>query len=78
MSPIKRKAKITRENCATQTRRNIFWRYTRCSTGTLLFMQKQYLNKFPDLPHFTSLVFSIDHWNMTALFADNIQKVLNN
>ena len=41
-------------------------------------MQKQYLNKFPDLPHFTSLVFSIDHWNMTALFVDNIQMVLTN
>ena len=78
MSPIKRNEKITRENFGTQTTRSIFWRYTRCSTGTLHFIQFQFLNNFPDLPRFTSLVFLIDHWNMTALFVDNIQVVLNN
>ena len=31
--------KITCANCGTQTRRSIFWRYTRCSTGTLHFTQ---------------------------------------
>ena len=33
----------------------------------------QFLNNFPDLPRFTSLVFSIGRWNLTALFLDNIQ-----
>ena len=31
--------KFTRENCETQTKRNIFWRQMRCSTGTLHFTQ---------------------------------------
>ena len=39
MSPVKRNEKITRENCGTQTRRNIFWRYMRCSFGALYFIQ---------------------------------------
>ena len=38
----------------------------------------QFLNNFPDSPLFFSLVFSIDCWNMTARFVDNIQVVLNN
>ena len=38
----------------------------------------QFLNNYPDLPRFTSLVFSTDGWNLTALFHDNIQVVLNN
>ena len=33
----------------------------------------QFLNNFPDLPRFTSLVFSIGRWNLTAPFLDNIQ-----
>ena len=41
------------------------------------YSASQFLNNFPDLPRFTSWVFSIDHWNMTALFVDNIQVVLN-
>ena len=39
MSSVKRNEKITCENCGTQTRRSIFWQYTRCSTGTLHFTQ---------------------------------------
>ena len=31
--------KFTRENCETQIKRNIFWHYMRCSTGTLQFTQ---------------------------------------
>ena len=38
----------------------------------------QFLHNFPDLPRFTSLVFSIDRWNLTAPFLENIQVVLNN
>ena len=37
----------------------------------------QFLNNFADLPGYPTLVFSIDRWNMTALFVDNIQVVLN-
>ena len=78
MSPVKRNEKITRENCGTQTRKNIFWRYMRCSFGALHFTVFQFLNNFPDLPRFTSLVFSIGRWNLTAPFLDIIQGVLNN
>ena len=39
MSPIKGDGKITRENCGTQTRRNIFRRYMRCSFGALHFTE---------------------------------------
>ena len=38
----------------------------------------QLLNYFPDLPLFTSLLFSNDRWNLTAPFLDNSQVVLNN
>ena len=78
ISPVKRNEKITRENCGTQTRRSIFWRYTRCSTGSLHFIQTQFLHNLPDLPRFNSLVFSIEHWIMTPLSIDNIQVLLNN
>ena len=37
----------------------------------------QFLNNFPDLPRFPSLVFSIDRSNITALFVDKIQVILN-
>ena len=43
-----------------------------------IYSVSQFLNNFPDLPSFLSVVFSIDRWNMTALFVDNIQLVLNN
>ena len=33
--PSKATKNIICENCGTQIRRRIFWRYTRCSTGTL-------------------------------------------
>ena len=32
--------KITCENCGKQTKRSIFWRCTRCSTGRLHFTQR--------------------------------------
>ena len=38
----------------------------------------QFLNNFPDLPRFTSLVFSIRRWDLTASFPDNFQGCLNN
>ena len=38
-APVKRNEKIIRENCGTQTRRSNFWRYMRCSFGTLHFTQ---------------------------------------
>ena len=38
----------------------------------------EFLNNFPDLPRFTSLVLSIDRSNLTAFFVDNIRVVLNN
>ena len=44
MSPVKRNEKITLENCGTKTRRKIFWRYMRCSTGTLHFTQSPNLS----------------------------------
>ena len=37
----------------------------------------QFLNNFPDLPRFTSLVFSIGRSDLTAPFLDNIQGVPN-
>ena len=44
----------------------------------LFYSVSQFLNNFPDLPRFLSLVFSIDRWNMTAFFFDKIQVFLNN
>ena len=37
----------------------------------------QFLNNFPDLPRFPSLVFSIDRSNIAALFVDKNQVILN-
>ena len=71
--------KETFEKCGTQTRISLFWRHKRrCSTETLHFTVSQFLNNFPDLPLFTSLVFSNDRWNLPALFVDNCQMLLNN
>ena len=42
------------------------------------FSVSQFLNNFPYLHPFTSLVFSIGRWNLTSPFFDNIQGVLNN
>ena len=39
MSSVKLNERTTRENCGTQTRRSIFWRYMRFSFGTLHFTQ---------------------------------------
>ena len=44
----------------------------------LFYSVSEFLKNFPDLPLFTSLVFLIYRWNMTTLFADNIQVALNN
>ena len=44
MSLAKRNETISGENCGAKTRRSIVWRYTRCSTGTLHFIQ------CPDFP----------------------------
>ena len=38
----------------------------------------QFLNNFPDLFLLASLVFPNDPWNLTALFVDNSQVILNN
>ena len=46
--------------------------------GRINFLSDQFLNNFPDLPPFTSLVFSIGRWNLIPSFLDNIQGVLNN
>ena len=45
---------------------------------TSFYSVSQFLNNFPDLPLFTSLVFSTDRWNLPALFVDNCQMLLNN
>ena len=37
------------------------------------YSASHFLNNFPDLPPFPSLVFSIDRWNMTAIFIDNFR-----
>ena len=42
------------------------------------FSVSQFLNNFPDLFPFNSLVFSNDRWNLTGIFVDNSQVVLNN
>ena len=41
--------------------------------GRFIYSVSQFLNNFPHLPSFPSLVFSIDRWKMTALFVDNSQ-----
>ena len=79
MSPVKRNEKITRENCGTQTRKKHFLTlYEMFIWGASFYSVFQFLNNFPDLPRFTSLVFSIGRWNLTAPFLDNIQGILNN
>ncbi len=40
---------------------------------TSFYSVSQFLNNFPDLPLFTSLVFSNNRWNLSALFVDNCQ-----
>ena len=40
---------------------------------TSFYSVSQFLNNFPDLHLFTSLVFSNDRWNLPALFVDNCQ-----
>ena len=78
MSPVKPNKKITRENCGTQTwRKNFLTLYEMLIWGASFYSVFQFLNNFPDLPRFTSLVFSIGRWNLTAPFLDNIQGVLN-
>ena len=41
------------------------------------YLVTQFLNNFPHLPRFPSLVFPTDRWNITALFVDNTQVILN-
>ena len=75
-----RREKLTCEKCETQTSRSIFWQPTRrCSTGTVQFTQcPNFSTTSQACLFFTSLVFSIDRWNLTAPSLDNIQVVLNN
>ena len=52
--------------------------YQMFNWDALFYSVSQFLNNFPDLPRFTFLVFSIDRWNLTEPFLDNIQGVPNN
>ena len=45
---------------------------------TSFYSVSQFPNNFPDSPLFTSLVFSHDPWNLTALIVGNSQVLLNN
>ena len=76
MSFLKRNGKITskfvehklEEACS----HSIPWDVQR---WRFILLNFPFLNNFPDLLLFTSLVFPNDRWNLTALFVDNSQVI---
>ena len=79
MSSLKRNEKITCENCGTQTKRFFLTAYEEVvNWDTSCFSVSLFLNKFPDLNLFPSLVLSNEHWILNALLVDNSQVLLKN
>ena len=78
MSFLKRNEKLLAKLWNTNWKKHFPTAYQEMLNGDASFRSiSQFLNNFPDLFLFTSLVFPKDRWNLTALFVDNSQVILN-
>ena len=80
VSSLKREGEINCQNCGTQTRKKTFFHCKRrvFQLGQFNLLSVPISQQLPVLPLFNFWLFLIDRCNLTALFVDNSQVLLNN